>query len=260
MGKNLKIVVLLSALSLTASGCAMNQCGCGDACGCGSCGCDDPCGCQCGDYCSGPSCGCGEFCEPACGCGGGCCSGRDYAGDTWDCCHEEGPKLCGCTGPTNCCETSCNCGDGCCEPACGCGGYCDEPCGCGDYCGDCCEPTCGCDSCCEPSCGCGSTCGSPYSCSGWFDSCERFCKAMFGSCGGCTGCSSECYWSEWHNDPPRCCDPCDRCGNWIGPSAGYQAPYNHPYSPYEVSKHESAVPGTRTVQRPTSGADQSYQR
>jgi hypothetical protein len=39
------------------------------------------------------------------------------------------------------------------------------------------------------------------------------------------------YWSEWHNDPPRCCDPCDHCGNWIGPSAGsYRAPYAHAYS------------------------------
>jgi hypothetical protein len=28
------------------------------------------------------------------------------------------------------------------------------------------------------------------------------------------------YWSEWHNDPPRCCDPCNRCGEWVGPSAG----------------------------------------
>jgi hypothetical protein len=28
------------------------------------------------------------------------------------------------------------------------------------------------------------------------------------------------YWSEWHNDPPRCCDPCNRCGQWVGPSAG----------------------------------------
>jgi hypothetical protein len=36
-------------------------------------------------------------------------------------------------------------------------------------------------------------------------------------CGGCSGCDSELYWSEWYNDPPRCCDPCDCHGNWTGP-------------------------------------------
>jgi hypothetical protein len=39
------------------------------------------------------------------------------------------------------------------------------------------------------------------------------------------------YWSEWHNDPPQCCDPCDCYGNWVGPGAGYRAPYHHPYAP-----------------------------
>lgn len=24
------------------------------------------------------------------------------------------------------------------------------------------------------------------------------------------------YWSEFHSDPPDCCDPCDRCGNFTG--------------------------------------------
>jgi hypothetical protein len=51
---------------------------------------------------------------------------------------------------------------------------------------------------------------------------------LFDGLFGCTGCSSELYWCEWHNDPPRCCDPCDQCGNWIG--AGYRAPYAHPYA------------------------------
>jgi hypothetical protein len=66
-------------------------------------------------------------------------------------------------------------------------------------------------------------------------------------CGGCSGCSSEAYWCEWHNDPPRCCDPCDRCGNWIGPSSGcgcngyggYSAPYDHPYSMSENGYYTS---------------------
>jgi hypothetical protein len=63
-------------------------------------------------------------------------------------------------------------------------------------------------------------------------------------CGGCSGCSDEAYWCEWHNDPPRCCDPCDRCGNWVGPSGcgcecggGYSAPYDHPYSSGEIEYH-----------------------
>jgi hypothetical protein len=32
-------------------------------------------------------------------------------------------------------------------------------------------------------------------------------------------CSQGCgplYWSEWHNDPPDCHDPCNRCGNYVG--------------------------------------------
>jgi hypothetical protein len=51
-----------------------------------------------------------------------------------------------------------------------------------------------------------------------FHACQRMCGAL---CGGSScGCNSEVYWSEWHNDPPRCCDPCNRCGQWTGPSAG----------------------------------------
>jgi hypothetical protein len=44
------------------------------------------------------------------------------------------------------------------------------------------------------------------------------------------------YWSEWHNDPPRCCDPCDCYGNWTGPGNGpYRAPYAHAYAPHAYS-------------------------
>ena len=39
------------------------------------------------------------------------------------------------------------------------------------------------------------------------------------------GCG-ECYWCEWKNDPPECCDPCDCCGNWIG--NGHGGYYGHP--------------------------------
>jgi hypothetical protein len=59
------------------------------------------------------------------------------------------------------------------------------------------------------------------------------------------------YWSEWHNDPPQCCDPCDRCGNWIGPGGGYRAPYAHAYSPAGnwYAEREPAAPRRVQVAR-----------
>jgi hypothetical protein len=147
---------------------------------------------RCGSSCE-PGCGY----EPSCGCGVACgMDGRQLAGQTWSGCCEDGPRLCYCR------DACGNCAGGACGPA--------NSCGCG------CEPTCAT----EPSCGCASNCGSSNGGCGLFD-------CLF----GCTGCRSEFYWSEWHNDPPRCCDPCDCNGNWIGPSAGYRAPYAHAYSP-----------------------------
>ena len=32
---------------------------------------------------------------------------------------------------------------------------------------------------------------------------------------GCSQCG-EYYWSEWFNDPPDCCDPCNNCGDYVG--------------------------------------------
>lgn len=32
---------------------------------------------------------------------------------------------------------------------------------------------------------------------------------------GCSQCG-ELYWSEWFNDPPECCDPCNNCGDYVG--------------------------------------------
>jgi len=37
------------------------------------------------------------------------------------------------------------------------------------------------------------------------------------SCEFCGDGCGEVYWSEWHNDPPDCLDPCNRCGNYVGP-------------------------------------------
>jgi hypothetical protein len=140
---------------------------------------------------------CGDSCGTACGCGVDCgMDGRQFAGQSWSGCCEEGPRLCYCR------DACGNCAGGACGPT--------TSCGCG------CEPTCAT----EPSCGCASNCGPSGGPCFLFD-------CLF----GCTGCDGEFYWSEWHNDPPRCDTPCDCYGNWIGPSAGYRAPYAHAYSP-----------------------------
>jgi hypothetical protein len=49
---------------------------------------------------------------------------------------------------------------------------------------------------------------------------------------GKTWCGSQCgpvFWHEWFSHPPECCDPCDRCGNYNGPSG--QALYYPGYKP-----------------------------
>jgi len=40
-------------------------------------------------------------------------------------------------------------------------------------------------------------------------------KHLFGKIGCNSGCG-DLYWSDWHSQPPDCCDPCDRCGNFVG--------------------------------------------
>jgi hypothetical protein len=180
------------------SQCGESTCGCENSFGCNSC-CEPACGC---DSCCEPACGCTSCCEPCCGCGSGCCAnGRQYAGQTFNCGCETYVPWCPCR------DCGGGCG-GCCEPACGCG--------------SCCEPTCGCDSCCEP-CGCGSCCGSgccTHKCcvkkcgfchAGW-ELVDCFTRV----CSPCSGCSGEVYWSEWHNDPPYCQDPCNCCGQFTG--------------------------------------------
>jgi hypothetical protein len=223
----LKAVVVLSALvaslhTVSTDSYGMGLCEyfgiCAKPCGCGNPNCcdgcepnrwiDGGCGCEVGCGCEAScGCGCGDCCEPACGCGSGCCGsycvdGRKFAGKTYNCGCESYMPFCGCTGPENCCEPACGCG---------CGDSCEAGCGCEASCG------CGCGDCCEPSCGCG--CGPKRSgCGGFVGACGRMCSALCG--GGSCGCSGEMYWSEWHNDPPRCCDPCNRCGQWVGPPSG----------------------------------------
>jgi hypothetical protein len=138
--------------------------------------------------------GCGSSC-------GECCDGRAYAGQIYKGCGTPKIPYGVCTGP-RCCDTGCEPGCGC-EPACGC----EASCACEPACGA--EPACGCEPACGVAADCG--CGCPPS------------RGLFGFGGimGClfgnTGCSSDIYWDEWHCDPPRCCDPCNRCGQWVGP-------------------------------------------
>jgi len=202
-------------------------CGCDVSCGCPSesgCACEADCGCE-------PTCEASCGCEPGCGCGSGCCvDGRQFAGQKYQCgCNSRVP-WCPCTGP-ECCDS------------CGCGAACGEPCGYDPGCG--CEPACGCASdcggCCEPCCAPKShTCCLKHV--GFCHVCWEVVDVLSGCCSSGCGCDEEVYWSEWHNDPPRCCDPCDCYGNWVGPSAGgYRAPYAHAYSPDYVATGGSPV-------------------
>lgn len=100
---------------------------------------------------------------------------------------------------------------------------------------------CSCDGCCGGwgSCG-GATnakCGAPCGQGGCQGRCSSSGSGGYGLKGwlgrticGCYGCG-ELYWSEWHNDPPPVCDPCDWYGNVVGRSKcgrgceAYRAPY-----------------------------------
>jgi hypothetical protein len=56
------------------------------------------------------------------------------------------------------------------------------------------------------------------------------------------------YWSEWHNDPPYCHDPCNNCGQWIGPSPGCgpQGGFDGGYGPSGGEYYESTPDGGTT--------------
>ncbi len=109
-------------------------------------------------------------------------------------------------------EASCCCEDVCCEAACGCSDVC-------------CEASCGCDDvCCDVgyNVGCGSGV-DPCPILGRFWFLQRLRRAFSGSYGCNGGCSSEGYWSEWHNDPPCDCDSCDTYGNYTGGVRSYRS-------------------------------------
>jgi hypothetical protein len=201
-GRHSICALLLSLAAMLSTGCAAHLGG-GCGLGCGAAACGD----SCGSCCSGVN-------------------GRGYAFQKFKGCE------CGCDNfPTKHCVGD-SCG-GSCEPGCGC----EATCGCEASCG--CEPACGTEvGCgCEPACGCAEPCGCGTASCG---TCGRNCRAKAGErwarfvgcmhkslCGtGCSGCDGEIYWSEWYNDPPQCCDPCNQCGQWTGPST-----YTNPDAP-----------------------------
>lgn len=142
-------------------------------------------GCVARGFAYGPRCGGGISCGAGVGCGSGC----SYAGEVYNGgCDCRGPELRPCTGP-DCCG---------CEPACGIG----PGCGCASHCG--CGPA-------VHGADCGFRIGRGLHC--------LFSRLRY-RLHGCSGCDGELYWNEWHNDPPRCCDPCTPTGEWIGPAPG----------------------------------------
>jgi len=106
-------------------------------------------------------------------------------------------------------EASCCCPDPCCDDA-SCG-LPDASCGCSDVasCGlpeaSCCCPdaSCGCPT---DTCTTSVGCGSPVV--GQCRLLQRIGNAFRGRSNCNNGCSSEAYWSEWHNDPPCDCPSC----------------------------------------------------
>jgi hypothetical protein len=122
-------------------------------------------------------------------CGDGCGGRSPYAGMKYErCCETCGAS--GCWGGPG----GCGCGD-----ACSCG----DKVACGDGCGSR-----------HGSCGCGQS-GCAGCCTVPGGPCVRLLRRI-GSKLDCAGCG-ECYWNEWYNDPPSCAEPCDCCGNYIGP-------------------------------------------
>lgn len=134
-------------------------------------------------------------------------------------------------------------------------GDCTASCGCP-------EPACGCDDvancgCPEASCGCDDSCCGDECCGGCDDVCcgsgckKKRCKLLSGlmncfGCGCCAGCDCELYWSEWHNDPPCKCDPCDCYGNYTGPQGGY---YAAPYRRQHPLVENSAEPSPQRLEK-----------
>ena len=88
-----------------------------------------------------------------------------------------------------------------------------------------------------PSCSSGG-CGSSDDCGG----CPARCGLFGWGCG-------ETYWGDYASDPPRCDEPCDQCGNWVGPVEHEAIP---PYGGGSIYRPGAPMlgPGEREVPTP----------
>ncbi|MEQ8848492.1 hypothetical protein [Botrimarina sp.] len=214
------LAAIAAVLTLIGStGCVGPAPGCGSLVGCGApihggCALEPGCAIE-------PGCGC----EPACGVGGCSLAGQKWCGGCD--CGPARPLINVCEGPAcGACDPGCGC-----EPACGVGG-------CGDVCGGLCG-------------GCGR-CPVAQNVAFGLHSIGAELRRLLsplglccpgGACGGCGGCDGELYWSEWHNDPPACHDPCDDCGNWVGPTAPQAMSHQPHFTPRRVTR----LPGDGTT-------------
>jgi hypothetical protein len=116
-----------------------------------------------------------------------------------------------------------------------------DPCGCSACCDNCCAPTCRCPPWYlnrqEDNCGdCGYPCRWPFGqrCDPCCNPCRpmtchdrTYCGpltplfALFYRDAWCGRSCGERYWGDFYSDPPDWCDPCDRCGNYVGGGNGW---------------------------------------
>jgi hypothetical protein len=80
------------------------------------------------------------------------------------------------------------------------------------------------------------------------DSCGPYCCPYEGCNGGCGGCGAA-YWGD-HSAYGRGCEPCDRCGNWTGPTDGNSGYYEGAMAPSEV-QYEGDYAQTGQSPQPT---------
>jgi len=80
------------------------------------------------------------------------------------------------------------------------------------------------------------------------DSCGPYCCPYDGCHGGCSGCGAA-YWGDFA-EHGRGCEPCDRCGNWTGPTDGNSGYYGPAMSASVEAEHEDYVQ-TEPAPQPT---------
>lgn len=123
-----------------------------------------------------------------------------------------------------------------------------QPQNCGPVPGPACGPAC--PPACEPACGpasvpvCNPSGGAPAAPCGPL----TWVFGLFTACGGCygDGCG-ETYYGHFAGDPPDCCDPCDRWGNYTGGGIGG---YSGGYVAGTTGRHDRVEAAPEIVQKP----------